>query len=120
MDDLQTSDALTFIPEQIEPAVFEAIESVLKDKIYNEKLIQGWVDEICCKIMKDLVETNKPFKYVVSCTVMQKNGAGLHGSHACHWDISNDNTVMVKWPTEKRKDPNARVVCMVSVFGFAL
>jgi hypothetical protein len=64
MDDLQTSDALTFIPEQIEPAVFEAIESVLKDKIYNEKLVQGWVDEICCKLTKDLVETNKPFKYV--------------------------------------------------------
>ncbi len=50
---------------------------------------------------------------------MQKNGAGLHSAHACHWDISNDNTVTVKWPTEKRKDPNARVVCMVSVFGFA-
>jgi hypothetical protein len=43
MDDLQTSDALTFIPEQIEPVVFEVIESVLKDKIYNEKLVQGWV-----------------------------------------------------------------------------
>jgi hypothetical protein len=64
MDDLQTSDALTFIPEQIEPVVFEAIELVLKDKIYNEKLVQGWVDEICCKITKDLIETNKPFKYV--------------------------------------------------------
>lgn len=43
MDDLQTSDALTFLPEQIEPVVFEAIESVLKDKIYHEKLVQGWV-----------------------------------------------------------------------------
>mmetsp|Transcript_7805 Transcript_7805/g.11625 ORF Transcript_7805/g.11625 Transcript_7805/m.11625 type:complete len:85 (-) Transcript_7805:261-515(-) len=64
MDDLQTSDALMFIPEQIEPVVFEAIESVLKDKNFNDKLVQGWVDEICGKVTKELVETNKPFKYV--------------------------------------------------------
>ena len=71
-----------FIPEQIEPVVFEvwfltlfmtliwivvngvffkAIESVLKDKNFNDKLVQGWVDEICGKVTKELVETNKPF-----------------------------------------------------------
>ena len=56
---------------------------------------------------------------LVSCTVMQKNGAGLHLGHSCYWDISNDNSVIVRWPSEKRKDPNARVVCIVTVFGLA-
>lgn len=50
---------------------------------------------------------------------MQKNGAGLHLGHSCHWDITNDNALIVRWPSEKRKDPNARMVCIVCVYGVA-
>ena len=51
---------------------------------------------------------------------MQKNGAGLHASHSSYWETANDSTVVVaRWPSEKRKDPNARVVCLVTVFGVA-
>ena len=50
---------------------------------------------------------------------MQKNGAGLHLGHSCFWDAANDNTVIARWPSEKRKDPNARMVCIVTVFGLA-
>lgn len=117
MDDLQSSDEITFIPETVEPLVLDAIESVLKDKVYNDNQVQGWIDEICSKITKELIETNKPFKYIVNCTVMQKNGVGVHLGHSCYWDAANDNTVITRWPNEKRKDPNARVVCMVTVFG---
>jgi len=126
---------VTFIPETIEPICFDVIESVLKDKLYNDSLVQLWVDDICSKITKELIETNKPFKYLgrikllycatclhnvlVSCTVMQKNGAGLHLGHSCYWDIGNDNSVIARWPNEKRKDPNARMVCLVTIFGLA-
>jgi hypothetical protein len=50
---------------------------------------------------------------------MQKNGAGLHLCHAAHWDASFDNAVVVRWPTEKKKDPNAKLVCIVTVYGVA-
>lgn len=119
MDDLQTSDEVTFIPETIEPLCFDVIEGVLKDKLYNDAMVQFWVDDICAKITKELIDTNKPFKYLVSCTIMQKNGAGLHLGHSCFWDVSNDNSVIARWPNEKRKDPNARMVCIVTVFGLA-
>lgn len=33
MEDEQTSDEVTFLPETLEPIVFEIIESVLKDKV---------------------------------------------------------------------------------------
>ena len=33
MDDEQTSDEVTFLPETLEPLVFDIIESVLKDKV---------------------------------------------------------------------------------------
>jgi hypothetical protein len=50
---------------------------------------------------------------------MQKNGAGVHMAHSCFWDRTNDNVVIARWPSEKRKDPNARMVCIVTIFGVA-
>lgn len=55
---------VTFIPESVEPICYEIIESVLKDKMYNDVLAQKWIDEICSRITKDLVDMNKPFKYL--------------------------------------------------------
>ena len=63
MDDLQTSDEVTFLVENVEPVVYDVIEAVLKDKVYNDIHVQGWVDEICSRITKELIDTNKPFKY---------------------------------------------------------
>ena len=38
--------------------------------------------------MKRLVALNKPFKYIVTCVIMQRNGAGVHTArstaYACH------------------------------------
>ena len=63
MDDLQTSDEVTFLVENVEPVVYDVIEAVLKDKVYNDTLVQGWVDDICSRVTKELIDTNKPFKY---------------------------------------------------------
>lgn len=48
----------------VEPVCYDAIESVLKDKLYNDSSVPRWIDEICSKVMKDLIEMNKPFKYL--------------------------------------------------------
>ena len=55
---------MTFIPENVEPICYTAIEAVLKDKTYSESMVDGWVDDICATITKELVEMNKPFKYL--------------------------------------------------------
>ena len=41
MEDLQSSDELSFLPEQVEPIVYRVIEAVLKDKFYSDSLVQG-------------------------------------------------------------------------------
>ena len=48
----------------VEPVCYDAIEAVLKDKLYNDSNVPRWIDEICSKIMKELIEMNKPFKYL--------------------------------------------------------
>lgn len=46
--------------------------------------------------MQELHDLSKPFKYVVSCVIVQKNGAGFHIGHSAYWDISNDNVCQVR------------------------
>ncbi len=55
---------MTFLPDAVEPICYDAIESILKDKMYNQLQINQWIDEICSKVTKQLVEMNKPFKYL--------------------------------------------------------
>ena len=113
----EASDELAFVPEQVEAIALETVETVLKDKVYNDNLVQDWIDEICAKITKDLIDMNKPFKYIVSCIIMQKNGAGLHAVNSCFWDSSNDNSMTLKWPGEKKKDSVLQCIC--TVYGIA-
>ena len=43
MEDLQSSDELSFLPEQVEPIVYRVIETVLKDKFYSDAMVQGTI-----------------------------------------------------------------------------
>lgn len=90
--------------------------------------------ETCIKRLADL---NKPFKYVVTTVIMQKNGraqaldsviqvhqlatlcnlwaagAGLHTAASCFWDNASDGSRTVKWE-------NKTMYCITTVFGLSL
>ena len=86
-----------------------------------EAKAQHWVDAICTKCMADLHELNKPFKYIVTAAIVQKNGAGFHAGHSAYWDSANDNLCQVAWPTEKmREQQGSRIRCVVTAFGLNL
>jgi len=51
--------------------------------------------------------------FAVTCTIMQKNGAGLHTASSCYWDNATDGSCTVRWE-------NKTMYCIVSVFGLAL
>lgn len=58
------------MPEQVEQIATDVIENVLKDKNYHDHMVQGWIDEICAKITLELIQLQKPFKYIgISCTI---------------------------------------------------
>eukprot|EP00913_Durusdinium_trenchii_P013583 g12753.t1 len=96
----------------------ETLDLHLKEHQFNEDLVPHWINEICEGIMARLNEQKKPFKYVVSCIIMQRNGAGLHTSTSCYWDAGNDGVYTYVWPREKSKDVvNKSMYCIVTVFG---
>ena len=98
----ENTDDVAFVPETIEPLVYDAIEAVLKEKVWNDGAVQGWIDEICARITGELIEM-KNLSNTWFPAVMQKNGAG-RPEHS-RWDSANDNTVVAKWPNERGRIP---------------
>lgn len=52
--------------------------------------------------MEGLSKLEKPFKYVVNCFIMQKNGAGVNYANSLYCDNVTDGISSVKWPVEKQ------------------
>lgn len=108
----------------MEPILFNAIEEVLKPVSYDEDLVQQWVNTICEKCMKSLADLQKPYKYIVTCQIMQKTGAGIHTALSCYWNPQDDNLAQVVWPNENKKGMrdtnNSRMYCIITAVGMSI
>ena len=62
--------------------------------------------------LKGLAGMGRPFKYAISCILMQKNGAPLHTAAGAFWDTKKDGICKVPWE-------NSTMHCIVTVFGLA-
>lgn len=65
---------------------------------------------ICRCVLKCLIFSFSP---IVTCVVVQKNGAGVHTASSCFWDNATDGSCTVRWE-------NKTMYCIVSVFGLAI
>lgn len=65
-------------------------------------------------VLRQLAALARPYKYVVTATLAQAAGAGLHSAAGCVWDAGRDEVVVVKWAVSER------VVAHVTVFAVAL
>jgi dynein light chain Tctex-type 1 len=91
----------------------EAVDSVLASATYQHTKVPQWTNSVIESCMKKLKDLNKPFKYITTVVIMQKNGAGLHTATSCYWDITTDGNATLRWE-------NKTLYCIVSVFGLAL
>mmetsp|Transcript_26479 Transcript_26479/g.90368 ORF Transcript_26479/g.90368 Transcript_26479/m.90368 type:complete len:124 (-) Transcript_26479:218-589(-) len=120
-DPWQNSEELAFIPEQVEPMLTNVLAAVLANEVYEDAKVPVWIDSICEKSMESLAKLSKPFKYIVTCLIIQKNGAGIHSAQSCFWDVSNDNCARVAYPlANKREVQDSRMYCVVTCFGVAM
>jgi len=96
----------------------EIIEENLKDKDYNEDMVPQWINDITETCVEELFSSRKPFKYVVTCAIMQRTGSAVHSATACYWDTVSDDTIFVCWPKRTSRDPSNRsMICIVNVFA---
>ena len=102
-----------FPVEDVETVVKSAIESVLSEAMYNPKKENDWSNSIIASSLKGLQSLNRPFKYVITIIIMQKNGSGLISSVSTYWDATKDGLCKVTWE-------NKTMHCIATVFGVSV
>lgn len=107
------SEETKFAVDEISCIIKEAIEDCIGGNTYNSAKVSAYVSQVVETIMANLIKLEKPFKYVVNGTVMQKLGAGLHTSSSCLWDDNTDGSCTVRWE-------NKTMYCIVSVYALSL
>ncbi|KAL0481567.1 dynein light chain, partial [Acrasis kona] len=93
-DVLKQDKQTSFSKEQIQNIVKDAVDNVLSyETDYKHSLVSQWVNNIIETTMKKLTGLLKPFKYVVTCVIMQNNGAGFHTASSCYWETCDGSYI---------------------------
>jgi dynein light chain Tctex-type 1 len=109
----QPTEETQFVVDEVSNAIKEAIETTIGGNSYMHAKVNQWTNGVVESCLASLTKLQKPFKYIVTCVIMQKNGAGLHTASSCYWDNSTDGSCTVRWE-------NKTMYCIVSVFGLAI
>eukprot|EP00050_Salpingoeca_kvevrii_P005993 m.286859 g.286859 ORF g.286859 m.286859 type:complete len:125 (-) comp11657_c0_seq1:189-563(-) len=113
MDEMEGGEETTFVVDEVTQIIKESVETCIGVNAYQHNKVNQWTSNIVEQALKRLSALNKPFKYIVTATLMQKNGAGLHTASSCYWDNSTDGSCTVRWE-------NKTMYVIVSVFGLAI
>ncbi|ORX55669.1 Tctex-1 [Hesseltinella vesiculosa] len=81
-----------FNAEEMKSIVQEVVTDVLKDAKYTHSEVVNWNGQIVDSCLKKLRATYKTYKFVVTCVILQKNGAGFYAGSSVYWDNANDGS----------------------------
>jgi len=113
MEDFQSAEETAFVVDEVSNVIKESIEGAIGGNAYQHNKVNQWTSSVVEQCLNQLTKLGKPFKYIVTCVIMQKNGAGLHTASSCFWDNTTDGSCTVRWE-------NKTMYCIVSVFGLAI
>ncbi|XP_031619779.1 dynein light chain Tctex-type [Contarinia nasturtii] len=111
IDDIK--DENQFVVDDVSKIIKEAIENTIGGNAYQHDKVNHWTKTVVDNCLAVLTKLQKPYKYIVTCMIMQKNGAGLHTASSCYWNNETDGSCTVRWE-------NKTMYCIVSVFGLAI
>lgn len=113
MDEFQGAEETSFVVDEVSNIIKESVEGAIGGNAYQHNKVNQWTSNVVEQCLNQLTKLGKPFKYIVTCVIMQKNGAGLHTASSCFWDNTSDGSCTVRWE-------NKTMYCIVSVFGLAI
>ena len=102
-----------FLVDEVSAVIKEAIETTIGGNSYMQAKVSQWTNGVVKSCLASLTKLQEPFKHIVTCVIMQKNGAGLETASSCYWNKSTDGCCTVRWD-------NKTMYCIVSVFGLAI
>ena len=80
-----------FVVEDVETIIKQALQGTFSaDTVYDPEKVNAWTNTMVEQSLRGLQGQSKPFKYVVTAIIVQKNGAGLHTAAGTFWDGKRD------------------------------
>ncbi|XP_059842544.1 dynein light chain Tctex-type 1-like [Hemitrygon akajei] len=113
MDPYESGEETAFIVDEVTGIITESIETVIGENGYQASRVNHWTNSVMELSLRQLTRLGKPFKYILTTVIMQKNGAGLSAAHSCYWDANTDASCTVRWE-------NNTMYCIVTVFGLGI
>ncbi|XP_054164038.1 dynein light chain Tctex-type 1-like [Oppia nitens] len=94
---MTNSDNNWFDSDVVNKTTKEVVETIIGSNTYQHSEVTNWSNTIVEQVMQQLVKNNNKFKYIVTCAIIQKNGAGLQTATSCYWDNTTDGYTTVRW-----------------------
>uniref|UniRef100_A0A673YPX9 Dynein light chain Tctex-type 1 n=1 Tax=Salmo trutta TaxID=8032 RepID=A0A673YPX9_SALTR len=108
MDEFQLSEETAFVVDDITTIIKDTVETTIGSSAYQQNRINQWTSSVVETSLNQLSKLGKPFKYIVTCIILQKNGAGLHTASSCFWDNTMDSKQHNVLQTVSTKLSNSR------------
>lgn len=126
-----------FVVDDVSKIIKDTVENTIGGNAYQNEKVNVWTGTVVETVLQVLTQLQKPYKYIgqyfkpiylnyslishldhdffsiVTCMIMQKNGAGLHTASSCYWNNEMDGSCTVRWE-------NKSMYCIVSVFGLSI
>ncbi|XP_024538374.1 dynein light chain Tctex-type 1, partial [Selaginella moellendorffii] len=119
-----------FLPDEINGIIKDALDQSLGSNQFRHDKVTDWTTSVCEVCLNNLVKLDKPFKYAVTCLIMQKNGAGMVTATSCFWDTAADGrhiprifpelNTPVRTGSKTIRWENKTMYCIVTVFGLQI
>lgn len=91
----------------------ETVLHTIGEAAFSAGKVNTWSGHIVEGCLKKLSGMAKPFKYVVTCSISQRAGAGLHAAASMRCNPKTDGKLGVHWENET-------VMALVTVYWVAV
>eukprot|EP01041_Mallomonas_annulata_P006108 gene6108-12367_t len=88
------------IQESANTIAQEVLAANMESKKYTPGKVPEWIETITTQCIERLRELSPNFKYVVSCIIVQKLGAGIHYDCVTHWDPKTDGSTTARFEND--------------------
>ncbi|KAF9116805.1 Dynein light chain Tctex-type 3 [Mortierella sp. AM989] len=91
----------------------DAVKKILKDAKYRADLVPEWQAAIYRETISRLTHMKGTFKYIVTSTILESVGAGVHITSTSLWDAESDGSAVYRFENES-------LIAIVYAFGLAV
>lgn len=75
----------------VREAVNAAVRGTIGDSPYSHARTEEWTNAIVENLVMRLVSIDRDYKYVTTCMIVQKSGAGMRSATSCFWNAETDH-----------------------------